>query len=51
MDIKNRKLFRLTRFVLLKLPAVFRFFALFLKPAKRLLLIKTNAIGIIAAQQ
>jgi ADP-heptose:LPS heptosyltransferase len=45
MDIKNRKLFRLTRFVLLKLPAVFRFFALFRKPAKRLLLIKTDAIG------
>jgi len=45
MDIKNRKLFRLTRFVLLKLPAVFRFFTLFRKPAKRLLLIKTDAIG------
>ncbi|HWZ35344.1 MAG TPA: glycosyltransferase family 9 protein [Mucilaginibacter sp.] len=45
MDIKNRKLFRLTRFVLLKLPAAFRFLALFRKPAKRLLLIKTDAIG------
>ncbi|GAA4097486.1 glycosyltransferase family 9 protein [Mucilaginibacter panaciglaebae] len=45
MDIKNRKLFRLTRFVLLKLPAVFSFLALFRKPAKRLLLIKTDAIG------
>jgi ADP-heptose:LPS heptosyltransferase len=45
MDIKNRKLFRLTRFVLLKLPAVFRFLAMFRKPAKRLLLIKTDAIG------
>jgi len=45
MDIKNRKLFRLTRFVLLKMPAVFRFLAMFRKPAKRLLLIKTDAIG------
>ncbi|WP_214071988.1 glycosyltransferase family 9 protein [Mucilaginibacter sp. dw_454] len=45
MEIKNRKLFRLTRFVLLRLPAVFRFLALFRKPAKRLLLIKTDAIG------
>lgn len=45
MDIKNRKKFRLTRFVLLKLPAVFRFLAMFRKPAKRLLLIKTDAIG------
>lgn len=45
MDIRNRKLFRLTRFVLLKVPAVFRFLAMFRKPAKRLLLIKTDAIG------
>lgn len=45
MDIKNRKLFRLTRFVLLKLPAAFKFLAMFRKPAKRLLLIKTDAIG------
>lgn len=45
MDIKNRKLFRLTRFVLLKLPAIFRFLAMFRKPAKRLLIIKTDAIG------
>jgi ADP-heptose:LPS heptosyltransferase len=45
MDIKNRHLFRLTRFVLLKLPGVFRFLATFRKPEKRLLLIKTDAIG------
>ncbi|MDB5157788.1 MAG: lipopolysaccharide core biosynthesis protein, partial [Mucilaginibacter sp.] len=45
MDIQNRHLFRLTRFVLLKLPAFFRFLAKFRKPAKRLLLIKTDAIG------
>lgn len=45
MDIKNRKLFRLTRFVLLKVPAIFRFLAMFRKPVKRLLLIKTDAIG------
>ncbi|TSJ44250.1 glycosyltransferase family 9 protein [Mucilaginibacter corticis] len=45
MDIQNRKLFRLTRFVLLKLPAFFRFLAKFRKTKKRLLLIKTDAIG------
>jgi ADP-heptose:LPS heptosyltransferase len=45
MDIKNRHLFRLTRFVLLKLPKVFKFLATFRKPRKRLLLIKTDAIG------
>jgi ADP-heptose:LPS heptosyltransferase len=45
MDIKNRNLFRITRFVLLKLPKFFRFLAMFRKPAKHLLLIKTDAIG------
>ncbi|MCC8424343.1 glycosyltransferase family 9 protein [Mucilaginibacter sp. UR6-11] len=45
MDIKNRHLFRLTRFVLLKLPAFFRLLARFRTPKKRLLLIKTDAIG------
>ncbi|MDB5128624.1 glycosyltransferase family 9 protein [Mucilaginibacter sp.] len=45
MDIKNRNLFRITRFVLLSLPKLLRFFARFRKPAKRLLIIKTDAIG------
>lgn len=45
MNIQNRNLFRITRFVLLKLPLVFKFFARFRTPAKRLLLIKTDAIG------
>ena len=45
MDIQNRNLFRFTRFVLLKLPAFFRFLAKFRKTKKRLLLIKTDAIG------
>jgi ADP-heptose:LPS heptosyltransferase len=45
MDIKNRNLFRVTRFVLLSLPRLLRFFARLRKPAKRLLLIKTDAIG------
>jgi ADP-heptose:LPS heptosyltransferase len=42
---QNRNLFRITRFILLKLPRVFRFFALKRKPKKRLLIIKTDAIG------
>ena len=42
---ENRNLFRLTRFFLLKLPPLFRFFAKFRKPQKRLLIIKTDAIG------
>ncbi|MBL4674909.1 MAG: glycosyltransferase family 9 protein [Mucilaginibacter sp.] len=45
MQIKNRHLFRLTRFVLLKLPGLFAFFARFRKPVKRILIIKTDAIG------
>jgi ADP-heptose:LPS heptosyltransferase len=45
MDIKNRNLFRITRFILLNLPQLLRFFARFRKPGKRLLLIKTDAIG------
>jgi ADP-heptose:LPS heptosyltransferase len=44
-NMKNRNLFRLTRFVLLQLPKLLRFFARFRKPAKRLLLIKTDAVG------
>lgn len=42
---KNRNLFRLTRFILLKLPYLFRFFALFKTSRKRILLIKADAIG------
>ncbi|RWY55791.1 glycosyltransferase family 9 protein [Mucilaginibacter gilvus] len=43
---QNRNLFRLTRFILLKLPYLFRFLALFRgAPAKRLLIIKADAIG------
>jgi ADP-heptose:LPS heptosyltransferase len=45
MLVKNRNLFRLTRFILLKLPLLFRYFARFRKPKKRLLIIKTDAIG------
>jgi ADP-heptose:LPS heptosyltransferase len=45
MQIQNRNLFRLTRFVLLTLPKILRFFGRFRKPAKRILLIKTDAIG------
>lgn len=46
MDIKNRNLFRITRFVLLKLPAVFRLLSVFRKKeSRRLLVIKTDAIG------
>ncbi len=45
MVIKNRNLFRITRFVLLKLPKLFRFFARFQSPQKRLLIIKCDAIG------
>ncbi|MES2061417.1 MAG: glycosyltransferase family 9 protein [Bacteroidota bacterium] len=45
MQIKNRNLFRLTRFVLLTLPKLLRFIGRFRKPAKRILLIKTDAIG------
>ncbi len=45
MQIKNRGLFRITRFILLYGPYLFRFFALFRRPKKRLLIIKTDAIG------
>lgn len=45
MVIKNRNLFRITRFILLKLPALFRFFAKFRATQQRLLIIKTDAIG------
>jgi ADP-heptose:LPS heptosyltransferase len=45
MEIKNRHLFRLTRLVLFKVSALFRFMAKFRSPQKRLLIIKTDAIG------
>jgi len=45
MQIKNRNLFRITRFILLKLPGLFKFFAKFRSPQKRILIIKTDAIG------
>jgi ADP-heptose:LPS heptosyltransferase len=45
MDIKNRNLFRITRFILLKLPTLFRFLSRLRPSRKRLLLIKTDAIG------
>jgi len=41
----NRNLFRLSRFILLKIPYVFRFLARFRAPKKRLLIIKADAIG------
>ncbi|MDB5087574.1 MAG: hypothetical protein JWR09_1568 [Mucilaginibacter sp.] len=45
MNIKNRNLFRINRIFLLRLPRLFRFFAKFRKTQKRLLIIKTDAIG------
>jgi ADP-heptose:LPS heptosyltransferase len=45
MRIKNRNLFRITRFILLKLPGLLKFIAGKRKPQKRLLIIKTDAIG------
>lgn len=45
MHIENRNLFRINRFFLLKLPWLLRFFAAFRRPSKRLLIIKTDAIG------
>lgn len=45
MDIKNRNLFRINRIFFLRLPWLFRFLAKFRKTGKRLLIIKTDAIG------
>jgi ADP-heptose:LPS heptosyltransferase len=45
MEIKNRNLFRLTRFVIFQISSLFRLMAVFRKPKKRLLIIKTDAIG------
>lgn len=45
MEIKNRNLFRLTRFVMFQISSLFRLLAVFRRPKKRLLIIKTDAIG------
>lgn len=45
MQIKNRNYFRLTRFIILRLPPVFKFFSRFRLPSKRILVVKTDAIG------
>jgi ADP-heptose:LPS heptosyltransferase len=45
MRLSSRNLFRITRFILLNLPLLFKFFAKFRAPEKRLLIIKTDAIG------
>lgn len=45
MVIKKRNHFRLTRFILLKLPYLLRFINKLYTPKKRLLIIKTDAIG------
>lgn len=45
MEIKNRNLFRLTRFVIFRVSAIFRLLARLRSPKKRLLIIKTDAIG------
>lgn len=45
MQIKNRNLFRITRFLIIHLPPVFRLLAKLKAPQKRLLIIKTDAIG------
>lgn len=45
MKPANRNLFRITRFVLLKIPPVFGLIARLRKTKKRLLIIKTDAIG------
>jgi len=45
MVIKNRNLFRLTRFIFLKLPYFLRYVNKIFKPKKRLLIIKIDAIG------
>lgn len=45
MTIRNRNLFRITRFIIFKLPPVLRLVARFRKKQKRILLIKTDAIG------
>jgi len=45
MHITNRTLFRLTRFLLLNIPPLLIFLSKFRRPKKRLLIVKTDAIG------
>jgi len=45
MIIKHRNLFRITRFILLKFPPLLKIFATRRTPQKRVLIIKTDAIG------
>ena len=45
MVIKNRNLFRITRFIIFRLSALLQFFAGFRTSQKRLLIIKTDAVG------
>jgi len=45
MYIKNKKKFRLVRFILLKISRLFHFLARFRTPEKRILLVKIDAIG------
>lgn len=45
MPIKNRNSFRLTRFILLNFPYLLQLLAKFRKPGKKILIIKTDAIG------
>jgi ADP-heptose:LPS heptosyltransferase len=45
MQRRNRNLFRITRVLILRLPLLFGFVAKFKTPKKRLLIIKTDAIG------
>ncbi len=45
MDIKNRRLFRVSRFIMLKLPWLLRIFSGLKTASKRILIIKPDAIG------
>ncbi len=45
MIIKNRNLFRITRFIILKFPVLLKFLSKLREPSKRILIIKTDAIG------
>ncbi|HXH99707.1 MAG TPA: glycosyltransferase family 9 protein [Sphingobacteriaceae bacterium] len=45
MNIKNRNIFRISRFILLKIPYLFALLSRYRKPAKRILIIKIDAIG------
>ncbi|MFI5138418.1 MAG: glycosyltransferase family 9 protein [Sphingobacteriales bacterium] len=45
MNIKNRNLFRITRFILFRFSGLFKLLAKYRVPQKRLLIIKTDAIG------